>query len=68
VNTKKQDTPVMYAVVYGFLVKFRGDEEVSRSKGFTGESLPARSLEDRLDNVVYRVGAGASRPEAQPIR
>src|SRR4029078_11049553 len=54
--------------VYGVLEKqFRGYyEEASRRKGITGETL-LQILESRLDNVVYRSGFGASRPEARQI-
>jgi len=54
--------------VYGVLEKqFRGYyEEASRRKGITGETL-LQILESRLDNVVYRLGFGASRPEARQI-
>lgn len=38
----------------------------SRQKGMTGENL-LRLLERRLDNVVYRLGFAASRPEARQL-
>ena len=38
----------------------------SRGKGSTGENL-LNLLESRLDNVVYRMGFGASRKEARQI-
>ncbi len=41
--------------------QFRGYyEKASRKEGITGENL-LRLLEQRLDNVVYRLGFGASR-------
>lgn len=54
--------------VYGVLEKqFRAYyEEASRRKGITGETL-LQILESRLDNVVYRLGFGASRAEARQI-
>ncbi len=38
--------------------------EASRQKGVTGENL-LRLLELRLDNIVYRAGWGATRPQAR---
>jgi small subunit ribosomal protein S4 len=38
----------------------------SRQKGMTGENL-LRLLERRLDNVVFRLGFAASRPEARQL-
>jgi small subunit ribosomal protein S4 len=54
--------------VYGVLEKqFRGYyEEAARRKGITGETL-LQILESRLDNVVYRLGFAASRPEARQL-
>jgi small subunit ribosomal protein S4 len=54
--------------VYGVLEKqFRAYyEEATRRKGITGETL-LQILESRLDNVVYRMGFGASRAEARQI-
>jgi small subunit ribosomal protein S4 len=40
--------------------------EAERRPGVTGESL-LRSLELRLDNVVYRMGLAASRPQARQL-
>ena len=40
--------------------------EADRQKGITGENLLVL-LERRLDNVVYRVGFGASRPMARQL-
>jgi small subunit ribosomal protein S4 len=41
-------------------------EEASSTPGVTGENL-LRMLELRLDNVVYRMGFAASRPEARQL-
>ena len=41
-------------------------ETAERKKGITGENLLIL-LERRLDNVVYRMGFGASRPQARQI-
>jgi small subunit ribosomal protein S4 len=41
-------------------------EEASRIKGVTGENL-IKLLEARLDNVVFRMGLAASRPEARQL-
>ena len=41
-------------------------EEADRMKGITGENLLVL-LERRLDNVVYRLGFGASRPQARQL-
>jgi len=52
--------------MYGVLEKqFRNYyAEATRSKGVTGEAL-LMMLELRLDNVVYRAGWGATRPQAR---
>ena len=54
--------------IYGVLEKqFRNYyKEASRLKGSTGENL-LRLLEGRLDNVVYRMGFGATRSEARQL-
>ena len=41
-------------------------EQAERTKGITGENLLSL-LELRLDNVVYRLGLGASRPQARQL-
>ncbi|MDH5408227.1 MAG: 30S ribosomal protein S4 [Gammaproteobacteria bacterium] len=53
---------------YGVLEKqFRGYyKKADRLKGSTGENL-LQLLESRLDNVVYRMGLGASRSEARQL-
>jgi small subunit ribosomal protein S4 len=54
--------------MYGVLEKqFRGYyKEAARRKGATGENL-LQLLETRLDNVVYRMGFGATRAEARQL-
>src|SRR5213595_1317333 len=54
--------------IYGVLEKqFRNlYEEANRQKGVTGENL-LRMLEQRLDNVAYRAGWGASRSQARQL-
>lgn len=54
--------------IYGVLEKqFRlYYKEADRMKGSTGENL-MRLLEARLDNVVFRMGFGASRTEARQL-
>lgn len=54
--------------IYGVLERqFRGYyAEASRRKGATGENL-LQLLECRLDNVVYRMGFGATRSEARQL-
>jgi len=54
--------------IYGILEKqFRSYyHEADRRKGSTGENL-LQLLESRLDNVVFRMGFGASRTEARQM-
>lgn len=54
--------------LYGVLEKqFRGYyKEAARRKGATGENL-LKLLETRLDNVVYRMGFGATRAESRQL-
>ena len=54
--------------IYGILEdQFRSYyKEADRRKGSTGENL-LTLLESRLDNVVYRMGFGASRNEARQL-
>jgi small subunit ribosomal protein S4 len=54
--------------IYGILEKqFRNYyKEAARLKGATGENL-LQLLESRLDNVVYRMGFGATRSEARQM-
>ena len=53
---------------YGVLEKqFRGYyKEAARRKGATGENL-LQLLECRLDNVIYRMGFGATRAESRQL-
>jgi small subunit ribosomal protein S4 len=41
-------------------------QKATRKKGVTGENL-LQLLERRLDNLVYRAGFGASRPQARQM-
>ena len=54
--------------IYGVLERqFRNYyKRAARSKGSTGENL-LRLLESRLDNVVYRMGFGATRAECRQL-
>lgn len=54
--------------LYGVLEKqFRGYyKEAARRKGATGENL-LQILEQRLDNVVYRMGFGSTRAESRQL-
>ncbi|WP_068634030.1 30S ribosomal protein S4, partial [Oleiphilus sp. HI0043] len=54
--------------LYGVLEKqFRGYyKEAARRKGATGENL-LQLLEQRLDNVVYRMGYGSTRAESRQL-
>ena len=54
--------------LYGVLEKqFRNYyKKADRQKGATGENL-LRLLEGRLDNVVYRMGFGATRAESRQL-
>ena len=61
---EKQKTKSFYGVGEK---QFRGYFEMaSKTKGVTGERLLV-ILESRLDNVVYRLGFGASRAEARQL-
>ncbi|MFC2295403.1 MAG: 30S ribosomal protein S4, partial [Leptotrichia hongkongensis] len=54
--------------VYGVMEKqfYKLYEEATRKEGVTGELL-LQYLERRLDNVIYRLGFGASRRQARQI-
>ena len=61
---EKQKTKSYYGVGEK---QFRGYfERASNKKGITGENL-LQILESRLDNVVYRLGFGASRAQARQL-
>ena len=61
---EKQKAKRTYGVLEGQFHKYF--EEADRQKGITGENLLVL-LERRLDNVVYRLGFGVSRPQARQI-
>ncbi len=61
---EKQKARRFYGVLEGQFEKYF--ELASRKKGVTGEIL-LQTLERRLDNVVYRMGLGASRSEARQV-
>ena len=61
---EKQKTKSYYGVGERQFRKYF--EMASRKKGITGEML-LQILESRLDNVVYRLGYGASRSEARQM-
>lgn len=54
--------------IYGVLERQFSNyyKEAARRKGATGENL-LKLLESRLDNVVYRMGFGATRAEARQL-
>src|SRR5690606_36830521 len=54
--------------IYGVLKRQFSNyyKEAARLKGATGENL-LQLLERRLDNVVYRMGFGATRAEARQL-
>ncbi|MEO6120720.1 MAG: 30S ribosomal protein S4 [Acidimicrobiales bacterium] len=59
---EKQKARRIYGVLEAQFVRVY--EEANRQQGITGENL-LRMLEQRLDNVVYRAGWGASRSQAR---
>ena len=61
---EKQKTKSYYGV--GEKQFRRYFEMASNKKGVTGENL-LQILESRLDNVVYRLGFGVSRPQARQL-
>jgi len=61
---EKQKLRRIYGVLEGQFAS--SYEEADRRKGSTGENL-LKILESRLDNVVYRMGFGASRNEARQL-
>ena len=61
---EKQKAKRTYGVLEGQFHHYF--EEADRQKGITGENLLVM-LERRLDNVVYRLGFGVSRPQARQI-
>ena len=61
---EKQKTRSFYGVSEKQFRKYF--EMASRKKGITGTVL-LQTLESRLDNVVYRLGFGVSRPQARQL-
>lgn len=61
---EKQKTKSFYGVLESQFRKYF--EMASSKKGVTGENL-LQILESRLDNVVYRLGFGMSRPQARML-
>ena len=61
---EKQKTKAYYGVGEKQFRKYF--EMASNKKGVTGENL-LQILESRLDNVVYRLGFGVSRPQARQL-
>lgn len=61
---EKQKAKRIYELLEGQFRRYF--EKADRMKGMTGENL-LRLLETRLDNVVFRLGYGASRREARQL-
>jgi len=61
---EKQKARRMYGILEGQFRRYFARAE--RQPGVTGENL-LRLLERRIDNVVYRLGLGASRNEARQL-
>ncbi|MCL6638783.1 MAG: 30S ribosomal protein S4 [Firmicutes bacterium] len=61
---EKQKARRYYGILEGQFRRYF--EKAERQAGVTGENL-LRLLETRLDNVVYRLGLGASRNEARQL-
>ena len=61
---EKQKARRYYGVLESQFAKYF--EMANKQKGITGENLLS-ILESRLDNVVYRLGFGLSRPEARQL-
>jgi len=60
----KQVLKAMYGVLERQFRRYYA--EASRQKGITGQNL-LQLLEQRLDNVVYRLGFASTRPEARQL-
>jgi small subunit ribosomal protein S4 len=61
---EKQKARRYYGILEG---QFRNlFEKAARGKGVTGDNM-LNLLERRLDNVIYRMGLGTSRPQARQI-
>ncbi len=61
---EKQKCKRIYGVLEGQFRKYY--ERADRMKGITGENMLSL-LERRLDNVIYRMGIGASRAQARQL-
>ncbi len=61
---EKQKVRRFYGILEGQFSEYF--EMAARRKGVTGENL-LQILETRLDNVVYRLGLGTSRPESRQL-
>lgn len=61
---EKQKVRRIYGVMEGQFHRYY--EAADRSRGVTGEVL-LQLLERRLDNIIYRMGFGASRAEARQV-
>ncbi|HEV8601667.1 MAG TPA: 30S ribosomal protein S4, partial [Patescibacteria group bacterium] len=61
---EKQKAKIIYGLMERQFRKYY--EEASRKVGVTGDAL-LQMLELRLDNVVYRLGFGNSRPQARQL-
>ena len=61
---EKQKLRAMYGVLERQFRRYY--KEAARQKGITGENL-LRILESRLDNVMYRAGFAATRPQARQL-
>ncbi|MDD3654295.1 MAG: 30S ribosomal protein S4 [Desulfotomaculaceae bacterium] len=61
---EKQKTRRIYGILEGQFKHYF--EKAERQQGVTGENL-LRLLERRLDNVIFRLGLGASRNEARQL-
>ncbi len=61
---EKQKVRRFYGVLEGQFSEYF--EMAARRKGITGENL-LQILETRLDNTVYRLGLGTSRPESRQL-
>lgn len=61
---EKQKVKRIYGVLERQFRRYFG--EAARQRGITGEDL-LQMLERRLDNVVYRMGLGLSRPHARQL-
>lgn len=61
---EKQKARRMYGILENQFRNYFG--KADRQQGVTGDNL-LRLLERRLDNVIYRLGFGGSRPEARQL-